>query len=256
MSSNLRQGTSKLGRANHRSEAESILMKRVAVLIAEDHMVVRQGLRLLIEGDGDIEVIGEAKNGREAIQLTGELHPEIVVMDVAMPLLNGIQATRQILKAFPGTKVLMLSAHNDPEYVEQAVKEGARGYVVKQASSETLAKAIRELHQGKTFFTASIAKHLNEDYRKASDGIGLHKRHGCQLTSRETELLQMIAEGHVNKQMASELGISVKTIEKHRQHLMEKLHIHDVAGLTRFAIATGIIESSVQSTVVREVSSN
>lgn len=256
LSSNLRLETSKIGRANHQSVAEVNLMRRVAVLIAEDHMIVRQGLRLLIERDGDIEVVGEAKTGRQAIQLTGELHPEIVVMDVAMPLLNGIQATRQILKAFPGTKVLMLSAHNDPEYVEQALKEGASGYVLKQASSETVATAIRELHKGKTFFTGSIAKHLNEDYQRSSSGTGLHKRHGCQLTSREMELLQMIAEGQVNKQMASELGLSIKTIEKHRQHLMEKLHIHDIAGLTRFAIATGIIESSVQSTVVKDVSSN
>ena len=231
-------------------------MRRIAVLIAEDHTVVRQGLRLLIEAEGDIEIVGQAKTGREAIQLTAELHPEIVVMDVAMPLLNGIQATRQILKAFPGTKVLMLSAHGDPEYVEQAVKEGARGYVVKQASSEIVAKAIRELHNGKTFFTASIAKHLNEDFQRAPDGAGLRKKHGSQLTSRETELLQMIAEGQVNKQMASELGISIKTIEKHRQHLMEKLHIHDIAGLTRFAIATGIIENSVQSTIANVVRLN
>ena len=226
-------------------------MKRVAVLIAEDHTIVRQGLRLLIEADGDIEIVGEAKTGREAIQMTGSLQPEIVVMDVAMPLLNGIQATRQILKSFPKTKVLILSAHSDPAYIEQAVKEGASGYVVKQASGEVVAKAIRELHKGKTFFTSSIAKSLKEDYQKSATGVGLRKKHGIQLTSRETELLQMIAEGHVNKQMASELGISIKTIEKHRQHLMEKLHIHDIAGLTRFAIATGIIESSIQSTVTR-----
>lgn len=225
------------------------VMKSIGILLAEDHEVVRQGLRLLVEAEGDIEVVGEAKTGREAIQMTGNLHPEIVVMDVAMPDLNGIEATRQILKAFPATKVLILSAHSDPEYVEHAVKEGALGYVVKQASSEVVAQAIRELHNGKTFFTSSIANRLNADYQKSSGGVGLRKKSGTQLTSRETELLQLIAEGHPNKQIASDLGISIKTVEKHRQHLMEKLHIHDIAGLTRFAIATGIIESSIQSTV-------
>ena len=229
-------------------------MKRVAVLLAEDHTIVRQGLRLLVEADGDIEVVGEAKTGREAIQKTGDLHPEIVVMDIAMPQLNGIEATRQILKAFPATKVLILSAHSDPEYVEQVVKEGAMGYVVKQASGEVVAKAIRELHKGKTFFFPSIAKRLSEDYQKSPGEVGLRKKHGIQLTSREAELLQLIAEGHVNKQIASELAISIKTVEKHRQHLMEKLHIHDIAGLTRFAIATGIIESSIQPTIAQDES--
>jgi DNA-binding NarL/FixJ family response regulator len=229
-------------------------MKRVAVLLAEDHTIVRQGLRLLVEADGDIEVVGEAKTGREAVQKTGDLHPEIVVMDIAMPQLNGIQATRQILKAFPATKVLILSAHSDPEYVEQVIKEGAMGYVVKQVSGEVVAKAIRELHKGKTFFFPSIAKRLSEDYQKSPGEVGLRKKHGIQLTSREAELLQLIAEGHVNKQIASELAISIKTVEKHRQHLMEKLHIHDIAGLTRFAIATGIIESSIQPTIAQDES--
>jgi DNA-binding NarL/FixJ family response regulator len=228
------------------------MMKSIGILLAEDHAVVRQGLRRLIETEGDIEVVGEAETGREAVQMTGDLHPEIVVMDVAMPDLNGIEATRQILKAFPATKVLILSAHSDPEYVEHAVKEGAWGYVVKQASSEVVAKAIHELHKGKTFFTPSIARHLNEDFQRSTDGRGLRKKNGIQLTSRETELLQLVAEGHPNKRIASDLGISIKTVEKHRQHLMQKLHIHDIAGLTRFAIATGIVESSVQSTIASQ----
>ena len=230
------------------------MMKRIAVLLAEDHTIVRQGLRLLIEADGDIEIVGEAKTGREAVQMSRDLRPEVVVMDIAMPLLNGIEAARQILKAFPAMKVLILSAHSDPEYVEQVVKTGALGYLVKQSSGDVLAQAIRELHKGKTFFTSSIAKHLKDGYQKSSDGVGLRKKGGTELTSREAELLQMIAEGHVNKQIASELGISIKTVEKHRQHLMEKLNIHDIAGLTRFAIAAGIIESSVQSTIARNAS--
>jgi DNA-binding NarL/FixJ family response regulator len=224
-------------------------MKRITVLLVEDHAIVRQGLRLLVQADGDIEIVGEAKTGREAVQMAGTLRPEVIVMDIAMPLLNGLEATRQILKAFPTMKVLILSAHSDPEYVEQVVKAGAMGYLVKQSSGDVLAKAIRELHNGKTFFTAAIAKRLKEEYQKSPDGIGLRKNRDTELTSREAELLQLIAEGQANKQIASELGISIKTVEKHRQHLMEKLKIHDIAGLTRFAIAEGIIESSVQSTI-------
>jgi DNA-binding NarL/FixJ family response regulator len=223
-------------------------MKRITVLLVEDHTIVRQGLRLLIEADGDIEIVGEAKTGREAIQMNSKLRPEIIVMDIAMPLLNGLQATRQILKGFPAAKILILSAHSDADYVEQVVKAGALGYLIKHTSGEVVAKAIRELRNGKTFFTHAVAKRLKDDYQKSSDGVGLQKKSSTELTSREEELLQLIAEGHVNKQIASELNISIKTVEKHRQHLMDKLNIHDIAGLTRFAIANGIIESSVQST--------
>jgi DNA-binding NarL/FixJ family response regulator len=231
-------------------------MKRIAVLLVEDHTIVRQGLRLLIEAGGDIEVVGEAKTGREAVQMAGDLRADVIVMDIAMPLLNGLQATRQILKALPTTRVLILSAHSDPEYVEQVIKVGASGYLVKQSSGDVLAQAIRELQKGKTFFTPSIAKRLKDDYQKSRDGVGLQKRSATELTSREAELLQLIAEGHANKQIASELSISIKTVEKHRQHLMEKLNIHDIAGLTRFAIAAGIIESSVQSTIGQDEASN
>ena len=224
--------------------------KRISVLLAEDHMIVRQGLRILIEADGDIEIVGQARTGREAILLHQNLHPEVVVMDIAMPLLNGLQATRKILKAFPETKVLILSAHSDPEYVEHVVKSGARGYLVKQSSAEMVAKAIRELHKGHSFFTSAIAKRLKTEYQKSPNGIGLQKTGDTDLTSREAELLQLIAEGHVNKQIAAELGISIKTVEKHRQHLMDKLNIHDTAGLTRYAIEQGITESSLQITIV------
>jgi len=230
-------------------------MKRIAVLLVEDHTIVRQGLRLLIEAEGDIQIVGEAKTGREAVQMARSIRPEVIVMDIAMPLLNGLQATRQILKDLPSTKVLILSAHSDPEYVDQVVKIGALGYLVKQSSGDVLAMAIRELQKGKTFFSPAIAKRLKEDYQRSSDGVGLQRKSTTALTSREAELLQMIAEGHVNKQIASELGISIKTVEKHRQHLMEKLNIHDIAGLTRFAIATGIIESSVQSTIGQDAPS-
>ena len=187
--------------------------------------------------------------------MASDLRPEVIVMDIAMPLLNGLQATRQILKSLPDIKILILSAHSDPEYVEQVVKVGASGYLVKQTSGEVVGKAIRELHKGKSYFTTAISKSLREQYQKSPDGIGLRKKRAAGLTTREAELLQLIAEGHLNKQIASELGISVKTVEKHRQHLMEKLNIHDIAGLTRFAIAAGVIESSVQSTHARKKSS-
>ena len=223
-------------------------MKRITIVLVEDHTVVREGLRVLIEAFGDIEIVGEAKTGREAVRMVSDLRPDVVVMDIAMPLLNGLQATRQILKAFPKAKVLILSAHGDPEYVEAVVKVGAMGYLLKQSSSQVVASAIRELQKGKMFFTPSIAKRLKDEYRKSPTGIGLRKKTEIQLTVREAEMLQLIAEGHLNKQIAAELGISVKTVDKHRQHLMDKLNIHDIAGLTRFAISAGFIENSVQST--------
>jgi DNA-binding NarL/FixJ family response regulator len=221
----------------------------ITVLLAEDHVVVREGLRVLIEADGDIKVVGEAITGREAVLMTKKLHPDVVVMDIAMPLLNGIQATQQILGASPKIKVLVLSAHADPEYVDQLMALGVVGYLTKQTSAEMVARAVREVHSGGTFFSPSVAKHLRDHYRKPTFPSRSFKRDNIRLTSRETELLQLIAEGHVNKQIASDLGISIKTVEKHRQHLMEKLNIHDIAGLTRYAIAAGVIESSVQKTV-------
>ena len=225
-------------------------MKRITVLLAEDHEIVREGLRALLEHEDDIKVIGEAQNGRQAVKLTGKLRPDVVVMDIAMPLLNGLEATRQILEARPASKVLILSAHNDDAYIEQIVALGAAGYLIKQTSHDVLSRAIREVQKGKTFFSPSISKRLHHHYEKSSDRVGLLKTKDDQLSSRETEVLQLVAEGNVNKETAAELGISIKTVEKHRQNLMKKLNIHDTAGLTRYAIATGIIESSVQLRIV------
>ena len=220
----------------------------ISVLLAEDHVVVREGLRTMIEADGDIKVKGEAKTGREAVLLYRQVRPDVAVMDIAMPLLNGIQATQQILKEFPKAKILILSAHADPEYVDQLMALGVVGYLTKQTSAETVARAVREVYTGGTFFSASVAKHLRDHYQKNPLPSSSFKRNKVRLTSREDELLQLIAEGHVNKQIASHLEISIKTVEKHRQNLMEKLHIHEIAGLTRYAIAAGVIESSVQRT--------
>jgi two-component system, NarL family, nitrate/nitrite response regulator NarL len=223
-------------------------MKRITVLLAEDHQVVRQGFRSLLEHEPDIEVIGEAANGRQAVQLTRKLRPAVVVMDIAMPLLNGLEATRQIRKDRPDTKVLFLSAHSDDAYVEQVAVLGATGFLLKQTSSENLATAIREVQKGNSFYSHSISRRAQKRSRQSA-ARGESKRNGNRLSSREVEVLQLIAEGRANKQVAAELGVSFKTVDKHRQHLMSKLDIHDIAGLTRYAIAEGIIESTVRLTI-------
>jgi DNA-binding NarL/FixJ family response regulator len=223
-------------------------MKRITVLLAEDHMIVREGFRKLLAAENDIEVVGEAQTGRQAVAMAKKLRPAVVVMDIAMPLLNGLEATRQIRKAIPGAKVIMLSAHSDDAYVEQAIAFGAMGFLLKQTSSHDLSRAIREVQSGNTFFSPAISKRLH-DQKSPAGGRPLRKR-VARLSSRELEVLQLIAEGQPNKQVADELGISIKTVEKHRQSLMQKLNLHDVAGLTRYAIGAGIIESSVQLTIV------
>jgi DNA-binding NarL/FixJ family response regulator len=167
-----------------------------------------------------------------------------------MPLLNGLEAARQILKAVPATRVLMLSAHGDDEYIRQVAMLGTAGYLIKQTSADILSKAIREVQKGNTFFSPSIADRLHSLSLESPDERRMLKRKKTALTSREVEVLQLIAEGKANKQTARELGISIKTVEKHRQHLMSKLDLHDTAGLTRYAIAAGIIESSVQETII------
>jgi DNA-binding NarL/FixJ family response regulator len=225
-------------------------MKPITVLLAEDHLIVREGFRGLLRNQRDIQIVGEAATGRQAVQLAKKLRPAVIVMDVAMPQLNGLEATRQILKAIPSTKVIMLSAHADDAYVEQANAAGATGYLIKQASSHALCDAIREVEKGNTFFSPSIDKRLKHQSAKSPTRKGLDRKSGAGLSSRETEVLQLIAEGKANKETAAELGISIKTVEKHRQRLMQKLNIHDTAGLTRYAISAGIIESSVQLTIV------
>lgn len=223
-------------------------MKPITVLLAEDHQIVREGFRSLLKHEDDIEVVGEAETGRQAVQLTRKLRPAVVVMDIAMPLLNGLEATRQIRKDFPETKVLILSAHSDDAYVEQVALLGAAGFLLKQTSSHVLATAIREVEKGHTFFSPAISRRVQTRTQKAADR-GASKTNGNSLSSREVEVLQLIAEGKPNKQIAAELGVSFKTVDKHRQHLMSKLDIHDTAGLTRYAIAEGIIESSVRLTI-------
>ena len=225
-------------------------MKQITVLLADDHTIVREGFRKMLELETDIEVVGEAEDGRRAIALVKKLRPTVVLMDIAMPLLNGLEATRQILKNLPDTRVLVLSAHSDDAYVKSATESGAVGFLLKQASAHEVCRAIREVEKGHTFFSPSVARRFDRINPKTVDRLGVLKTKSAQLTSRELEVLQLIAEGKANKETASELGIGIKTVEKHREHLMEKLDIHDTAGLTRYAISTGIIESSVQLTIV------
>jgi DNA-binding NarL/FixJ family response regulator len=225
-------------------------MMRITVLLADDHTVVREGLRALLEAEDDLEVVGEAANGREALDLTQRLRPAVVVLDIAMPQLNGLEAARQILqRVVPPPKVVILSAHGDDAYIEQVAALGVTGYLVKQTSAQVLAKAIRAIHKGKTFYSPSVAERL-PDQRQNSPCQARRGRTGAvHLTAREREVLQLVAEGSANKQVAADLGISIKTVEKHRQSVMQKLNIHDTAGLTRYAISAGIIESCVQSTI-------
>jgi DNA-binding NarL/FixJ family response regulator len=219
-------------------------MKKISVLLAEDHAVVRQGLRSLLSAEPDIEVVGEAGNGRQAIQMAREMRPDVVVMDIAMPLLNGLEATCQIIGDGIPTRVLILSSYADDEYVHQLTEAGASGYLVKQTAAIDLIKAVREIARGNAYFSPSILKRLLELYRESSAKGRLLRRRSEYLTSRENEVLQMVAEGHVNKQIAAVLNLSIKTVEKHRQQLMDKLNIHDVAGLTRYAISHGVVEST------------
>src|SRR5215467_2802164 len=219
-------------------------MEKIRVVLADDHTAVRQGLRALLTAEGDIEVIGEAENGRQAIQIVKKLLPDVAVIDIAMPVLNGLEATRQITRAVPSTKVLILSSYSDDDYVQQVTQAGAAGYLVKQTAANELLKAIREAHRGNAYFSPAIAKRLRDHCRKAFVSGQPVKRRSDYLTTREAEVLQLIAEGRANKQIAAELCISIKTVEKHRQQVMNKLGIHDVAGLTRHAISKGIIESN------------
>ncbi len=223
-------------------------MKKITILLADDHMIVREGFQKLLSLEKDLEVVGEAQTGRQAVELAQKLAPHIVVMDIAMPLLNGLEAARQIREVAPEIKIIMLSAHADDAYVEQAMEAGACGFLYKQSSAQMLSQAIREVQAGKTFFSPGIAKRF-----AAAPAAGLRgpaKKKLASLSSREREVLQLIAEGKANKETAAELGIGVKTVEKHREHLMQKLNIHDTAGLTRYAISAGIIESSVQFKIV------
>ncbi|MDZ4743911.1 MAG: response regulator transcription factor [Verrucomicrobiota bacterium] len=225
-------------------------MKRISILLADDHSIVRTGFHKILDDEKDFLVIGEAKNGREAIDKSIKLSPDIVLMDIGMPILNGLEATRQICKTIPKTKVLILSAFSEDAYFEKSLEAGASGFLIKQSSADVLARAIRQIYSGSNYFSPLIL--LQQSKNKMPDRLGKIKKKNFILTSREIEVLQLIAEGKANKQTADELSISIKTVEKHRSHLMEKLNIHETAGLTRYAITAGIISCDVSLTITQD----
>ncbi|MGB2868598.1 MAG: response regulator transcription factor [Bacteroidota bacterium] len=217
-------------------------MEKIRIVIADDHTIVRQGFRSLLQETEAFEVVGEAENGQEAVQVVKKTSPDVVLLDISMPILNGVQATQRIKKFNSRIKILVLSMHKDEEYVREVFQAGAAGYILKQTTREDLIRAIKEVHKGNAYLSPSIAKHLVSDYREVVKGSRFGRiRSG--LTPRELEVLQLVAEGNSNKAIAKQLYISVKTVETHRQKIMDVLKIHDVAGLTRYAIAHRIIEA-------------
>jgi len=205
-------------------------------LLADDHSVVRQGFGLILSSQPDFEVVGEAANGREAVDRCAELQPDVVVMDVSMPELNGIEATRRLAEVAPRTRVLALSMHKDSVYVREILRAGARGYLLKDSVDSDLISAVRSVAKGDGYLSPAVSDAVLTDYRKhVSDPIDL-------LTSREREVLQMIAEGKTNKDIANTLNLSVYTVEAHRGRIMEKLNLHSAGELVRFAIRAGLID--------------
>lgn len=225
-------------------------LKKITVLMAEDNAVVRQGLCALLKADGHFKVVGQAKNGREAVEMAKALRPDVVLMDIAMPVMNGLEATRQILAQNPAAKVLILSAHSDDAYIECMTAVGAVGYLEKQTSAEFLTKAIHEAVNGHRFFSPTIAKRMTNGKNWARNHDGLLKPNGVRLTARETKVLQLIAEGNAGKQIAATLGISVKAVEKHRKLTMDKLNLHETADLAHYALAQDIMKRGVKMPVV------
>src|SRR5689334_18727991 len=215
-------------------------MKRIRVLIADDHGVVRKGLRLQLEQHQDFEVIGEASDGREAITIADELAPDIIIMDIAMPNLNGIQAATQIVKKHPQVGVIILSMHSDETYLTRALAAGAKGYLLKENADVDLDDAVISVAKGKPFFSPAIANTLLEDYMRQLQQRGLNDSYDL-LTDREKEILQLLAEGKSNKDIATALNLSTNTVETHRTRIMQKLDLHSVAEIILYAVRKRII---------------
>ncbi len=214
-------------------------MKTIKVVLADDHTIVRQGLRSILEQQAGIEVIAEAENGREAVQITEKMKPDVVVMDFSMPDLNGLEATRQIKLRVPETKVLILTRHSDQEYVKSILSAGASGYLVKNSAAEELVIAIQAVQRGDSYLDPLISKTIIEGY--LNPFAGENKTLEIKLTPRQSEVLQLIAEGQPNREIASRLHISVKTVENHRTNILKKLNLHSTADLTQYAIRKRII---------------
>lgn len=212
-------------------------MSKIRVLLAEDHTIVRKGLRSLLDGEADIEVVGEADNGQQAVERAQLLQPDIILMDITMPILNGLEATRQIRALRPQIKVLVLTVHSTPEYVFQILRAGASGYVIKQAAVSELIQAIRAVFGGGSFLSPSISRQVVDDYGRRAAAM---EDKFDRLTAREREVLQMIAEGCTNRQIAHLMHVTVKTVEAHRASLMAKLGLHSIAELTKYAVRKGV----------------
>ncbi|MDR7433532.1 MAG: response regulator transcription factor [Armatimonadota bacterium] len=216
-------------------------MKKIRVLIADDHTIVREGIRMILTAQPDIEVVGEAANGQEAIELTRKLRPDVVVMDISMPGVSGIHATKAIKAEMPEVNVLALTMHEDETYVFQLLKAGAAGYVLKRGAASDLVNAVRAASKGEAFLYPSVAKAVVQDYLQRVEA-GEERERWDGLTQREREILKLIAEGYTNQEIAQKLYISVKTVQTHRAHILEKLGLHDRTELVRYAIRKGLIE--------------
>jgi DNA-binding NarL/FixJ family response regulator len=211
-------------------------MKRIRILLADDHAVVRRGFQMILAEQSDMEIVGEAGNGREALELAAKLKPDVVVMDVAMPELNGIEATRRMAESAPHARVLALSMHKDSVYVRETLRAGARGYLLKDSVAADLVSAVRAVAAGEGYLSPAVSDAVLDDYRRhVTNPIDL-------LTSREREVLQMLAEGKTNKEIAVILNLSVYTVDAHRGRIMEKLNVHSINELVRFAVRNGLID--------------
>ncbi len=220
-------------------------MKEITVLVVDDHTLVRQGIIALISKEDDITVVGEAKDGRQAIKLCREKKPEIVLMDLSMPHLNGMEATCIIKKVCPKTKIIILTMFSEEEYIFKVLDAGASGYLLKKNAAQDLIRAIQVVHDGKAFFSPEISKIVMDSYHLMVKKYGiLDEILEKKLTSRESEVLQLIAEGYTSKEISEELFISTNTVQRHREKIMKKTDIYDVAGLTRYALEKGIIHNN------------
>lgn len=215
-------------------------MSVIRVLLADDHRILREGIRALIEDQDDMQVVGEAEDGLAAVKKVAQLQPDVVVMDIAMPLLNGLEATRQIHRDYPRVRVLILTMHENEEYIRQVLAAGALGYILKDAAARDLLGAIRSVHQGEAVLSPAITRLVIEDYLRWGDIRPEDTTDG--LTAREREVLQLIAEGYTNKEIAGILSLSVKTVQSHRTNLMNKLDLHDRGELIKYAIQKKIID--------------
>jgi DNA-binding NarL/FixJ family response regulator len=225
------------------------MQKNLKVLIAEDHEVVREGLKILISADPGMEVAGEAETGQMALRLAKKLRPDVVLMDLAMPRGNGLEAARDIRREVPASKVLVLSAYKDEETVQRVIEAGATGYMTKHSAADELLMAIREVGNGRPYYCSTIAGHLKARQRQSFQS-GQALAGPPHLTPRELEVLALIAHGQPNKEIAFTLEVSIKTVEKHRQSVMDKLGIHDIAGLTRYAVSRNLLSSPPRQAMV------